>query len=73
MLILGQEAIKHGGKVVPLILPIDELKGPTSANVSVINVNGKLVANVRNLNYFMYHADKMKNPHTWGPPSLHPS
>lgn len=67
MLILGQEAIKHGGKVAPLILPIDELKGPTSANVSVINVNGKLVANVRNLNYFMYHADKMKNPHTWGP------
>ena len=41
MLILGQEAIKHGGKVAPLILPIDELKGPTSANVSVINVNGK--------------------------------
>jgi hypothetical protein len=67
MLMLGQEALKHGGRVVPLILPIDELKGPTSTNVSVISVNNKLVVNIRNLNYFMYHADKTKNPHAWGP------
>ena len=67
MLILGQEALKHGGRVVPLILPIDELKGPTSTNVSVISINNKLVVNIRNLNYFMYHADKTKNPHAWGP------
>jgi hypothetical protein len=64
---LGQEALKHGGRVVPLILPIDELKGPTSTNVSVISINNKLVVNIRNLNYFMYHADKTKNPHAWGP------
>jgi len=67
MLILGQEALKYGGKVIPLILPIEELKGPTSTNVSIININGKLVANIRNLNYFMYHADKTRNPHAWGP------
>lgn len=67
MLILGQEALKYGGKVVPLILPIEELNGPTSTNVSVISINGKLVVNIRNLNYFMYHADKTKNPHAWGP------
>jgi hypothetical protein len=67
MLILGQEALKYGGRVVPLILPIDEIKGPTSTNVSVISINNKLVVNIRNLNYFMYHADKTKNPHAWGP------
>lgn len=67
MLILGQEALKYGGRVVPLILPIEELNGPTSTNVSVISINGKLVVNIRNLNYFMYHADKTKNPHAWGP------
>lgn len=67
MLILGQEAIKYGGRVAPLILPIDDLKGPTSTNASIICINGKIVVNIRNLNYFMYHSDKTKNPHAWGP------
>lgn len=66
-MILGQEIRKLGGKILPLILPHNDLKGPSSANVSIIHVNNKLVINIRNLNYVLYHAENSKNAHAWGP------
>lgn len=67
MEILGQRIIKNGGIIAPLLIDADGLTVPSSANVSVMNYNGKLLANIRNLNYVLYHSERDKNPHVWGP------
>lgn len=73
MRILGQDIIKQGGDIIPLVLPVEELKAPASANVSCLSINGKLLVNIRNLNYVLYHAEKLKNSHAFGPLAyLHP-
>jgi len=66
-MILGQLIQKYNDKIVPLLLPTEVLKGPASANVSIINVNNKLLINIRNLNYVLYHAENLKNSHSYGP------
>lgn len=66
-MILGQLIKEYNGKIVPLLLPIDKLKGPSLANVTITNINNKLVINIRNLNYVLYHSELNKNEHVWGP------
>ena len=73
MKILGQEILNRGGDIIPLVLPVEDLKAPASANVSCLSIGGKLLINIRNLNYVLYHAEKMKNSHSFGPlVYLHP-
>lgn len=67
MKILGQEIISKGGQIIPLVLPANMLKAPSSANVSTIAVNDRLLINIRNLNYVLYHAENNKNAHSFGP------
>jgi hypothetical protein len=56
MRILCQDIINQGGDVIPLLLPAGELKAPASTNVSCLSINGKLLVNIRNLIYVLYHA-----------------
>jgi len=60
-------ALDNGGSIHPLILPHEELKGPSITNPSVYNDNGKILVNLRNINYTLYHAEKNKYENQWGP------
>ena len=60
-------SIQNGGSIYPLILPHEELQGPSLTNPSVYNDNGKIIVNLRNINYTLYHAEKNKYENHWGP------
>jgi len=62
-----KHALESGGSIHPLILPHEELKGPSITNPSVYNDNGKILVNLRNINYTLYHAEKNKYENQWGP------
>ena len=44
-------ALENGGSIHPLIIPSTDLKGPAITNPSIYNDNGKLIVNLRNINY----------------------
>ena len=60
-------ALEHGGSIHPLVIPHHELKGPAITNPSIYNDNGRILVNLRNINYTLYHAEKKKFEHHWGP------
>ena len=60
-------ALDNGGSIHPLILPHQELQGPSLTNPSVYNDNGRILVNLRNINYTLYHAEKNKYENHWGP------
>ena len=62
-----KHALETGGSIHPLVLPISELKGPALTNPSVYNDNGKIIVNLRNINYTLYHSEKNKYENHWGP------
>lgn len=52
--------------LVPLLVPPSP--GPSLANPSVAVLNdGRVVVNVRNLNYTLYHSELGRFEHSWGP------
>ena len=66
-------ALKRGGSIHPITLP-KELTGETGImNPSIFIHGGKILMNVRHVNYTLYHSEGKKFPHTWGPLQyLHP-
>jgi|688.fasta_scaffold24839_3 FkbM family methyltransferase len=60
-------ALENGGSIHPLILPHEELKGPALTNPSIYLDGDKLLVNLRNINYTLYHSEKRKFEHPWGP------
>jgi len=60
-------ALENGGSIHPLVIPSSELKGPALTNPSVYNDNGRILVNLRNINYTLYHSEKKKFEHHWGP------
>jgi hypothetical protein len=56
-----------GGSIHPLILPKELATGPGVMNPSIFLDNGKLLVNIRNTNYTLYHAEQKKFQHQWGP------
>lgn len=60
-------ALENGGSIHPLLIPSSDLKGPSLTNPSVYNDNGKILVNLRNINYTLYHSEKKKFEHPWGP------
>ena len=66
-------ALDNGGSIHPLILPHEELNGPSITNPSVIVYNDRILVNLRNVNYTLYHSELNKFEHMWGPLSyIHP-
>lgn len=59
--------IHQGGKIVPLLVDSTKMIGPSLMNPSIINYNGKLLVNLRNVNYVLYHSEHGVNEHIWGP------
>jgi len=62
-----QKAIQNGGNIYPLLIPTDKMVGPSLMNPSIINLDGKLLVNLRNVNYTLYHSENGVNEHVWGP------
>jgi hypothetical protein len=60
-------ALENGGSIHPLITPSSYLQGPALTNPSIYNDNGKILVNLRNINYTLYHSEKKKFEHAWGP------
>lgn len=70
---LVKKVLKNGGSIHPLLIPPEHMIGPSLTNPSIFNYNGKVLVNLRNLNYILYHAEKDRNEHVWGPlVYLHP-
>lgn len=67
MINFAKYALENGGSIHPLIIPHTELKGPALTNPSIYNDNGKILVNLRNINYTLYHSEKKKFEHHWGP------
>jgi len=66
-------ALKNGGAIKPLLVDSKDLCGPSLTNPTIININGKIIVNIRNVNYTLYHSELSKFEHMWGPLSyIHP-
>lgn len=64
---LVSQVLDQGGKINPLILPILFYPGTGLFNPSVLNYNGNLLLNIRHCQYSIYHAEKLKYEHQFGP------
>ena len=69
----AKHVLNDGGDIHPLIIPSDLTNGTGLMNPSIINIDGKLVVNIRHVNYTFYHSEKKLFQHPWGPLTyLHP-
>lgn len=65
---LAKTVIEAGGFVKSLLIPASSRRGPSLSNPSVyLARNGKLMVNIRNLNYVLYHSENGLFEHSWGP------
>lgn len=60
-------ALKNGGLIKPLLVPISETTGTGLMNPSVFIDGNRTLVNVRHVNYTLYHSENKKFPHQWGP------
>jgi hypothetical protein len=66
-------ALNQGGSIKPLLIPSENLEGPSLTNASVLVVDDKILVNIRNVNYTLYHSELNRFEHMWGPLSyIHP-
>ncbi len=70
---LAKVAINNGGVVKPLVIPSILTQGTGLMNPSLLYDNGKIIVNMRHVNYTFYHSEKKTFQHQWGPLTyLHP-
>lgn len=61
------EAVNASGKLIPLLLNSNDTNGTAVFNPSVYNDNGKLRVNIRHCQYTLFHSEKGRFPHDYGP------
>jgi len=66
-MILAQECLSSKGFLRPLLVPKNGMVGPSLTNPSILNKNGELFVNLRNINYVLYHSEGGVFEHSWGP------
>ena len=65
---LAAYALKRGGSLHPILLPKAVLGNETGImNPSIFLHQGKILLNIRHVNYILYHSEGKKFPHQWGP------
>lgn len=64
---LGKMAVEAGGLLRPLIVPAHLTGGQGLMNPSVYMDGDRLLVAIRQINYTLYHAEKLKFCNTWGP------
>lgn len=62
-----QSALKSGGTLTPIIVPSNLTNGTGIFNPSIYNDNGNLLMNIRHCQVTIYHSEKNKFEHQWGP------
>jgi predicted GH43/DUF377 family glycosyl hydrolase len=60
-------ALENGGQIKPLLIPSKDILYPSLTNPSVLVVEDKILVNIRNVNYTLYHSELNKFEHMWGP------
>lgn len=61
-------ALKNGGSIHPLIVNSSDTDGTGLMNPSVfVDHDGKILVNIRHINYTLYHSENKGFPHQWGP------
>lgn len=60
-------ALENGGSINSLLIPSEHLEGPALTNPSVLVIQDKIFVNLRNINYTLYHSERKKYEHVWGP------
>lgn len=66
-MILAKECLKLGGFLKPLLVPSKSLIGPSLCNPTILIDQKDILVNIRNINYVLYHSEKNKYEHIWGP------
>jgi len=70
---LAKFALDRGGSIHPLIIPSAQTNGTGLMNPSILIDNGKIIVNIRHVNYTFFHSEKKLFQHPWGPLTyLHP-
>ena len=70
---LAKLALDNGGKIAPLILPSSLTEGTGLMNPSIFIDDGKILVNIRHVNYTFYHSEEKLYQHQWGPLTyIHP-
>jgi hypothetical protein len=66
-------AVDRGAVIKPLLIPGKHTGGTGLMNPSIYNRNGKILINIRQVNYTFYHSEKKLFQHPFGPLTyLHP-
>lgn len=66
-------AVDRGATIKPLLIPGEHTGGTGLMNPSIFNRNGKILINIRQVNYTFYHSEKKLFQHPFGPLTyLHP-
>lgn len=60
-------ALENGGSIHPLIISPELTNGLGLMNPSILIDNGKILVNLRSVNYTFYHSEKKLFQHQWGP------
>tara|TARA_A100001015_G_scaffold282354_1_gene346534 strand:+ start:2745 stop:5279 length:2535 start_codon:yes stop_codon:yes gene_type:complete len=69
----SQTILNSGGTIKPLIISSEHNSGLGIMNPSIYNYHGKLIVNLRAVNYTFYHSEKKLFQHPYGPLTyLHP-
>ncbi len=63
---LAKQVIANGGSIIPLIIPSSETNGTGLLNPSIFNDDGKLILNLRHVQYTLYHT-RGKFENRYGP------
>ena len=64
---LSEIALQHNGSIHPLIIPSSFTDGTGLMNPSILYHKGKLIVNVRHVNYTFYHSEAKLFQHQFGP------
>jgi FkbM family methyltransferase len=63
-----KKVLKNNGSIHPIIIPADQTNGTGLMNPSIYNDNGKLIMNLRHVNYTLYHCEgEQLYINRWGP------
>lgn len=66
-------ALEGGGDITPILVDPKETNGTGLTNGSILHVDDKIYVNIRHVEYTMFHSEKVKYAHPWGPVVyLHP-
>jgi len=63
----AQVVLNKGGSIHPLIIDSNKTGGLGLMNPSIFNDNGKILVNLRSVNYTFYHSEEKLFQHPYGP------